>query len=174
MNEYGMINPPPRKRHRVRKAFGVVILVIAAIIIIAIAASSGSNSTSGGGGSAQQSTTPQATTPQATPQGADKVCFAVTGTGQPSISYGSDSDSRDAGGTLGDLGDGNALPWSACMPADRHALYWSLTAQLEGGGDITATVSEKRPDGTEKTLATAHASGGYQVASAEYAGWVGP
>jgi hypothetical protein len=103
------------------------------------------------------------------------VKFTVTGTGQPTIQYGSDSDTRGGGGHLGALGEGNYLPWSATMPEDDNALYYDVTAQLQGYGDITATVSEVTvhhySNGTTKTetrvLKTAHASGSYNIAMAE-------
>jgi hypothetical protein len=52
-----------------------------------------------------------------------------------------------------------------------------VTAQLEGSGNITDTVTEVITtycsDGTHKTesfpLASGHASGGYAIANAEYA-----
>ena len=150
----------PVKGHRVRRTFGAVIIIGGVITVIAVAASGTGSTGSQGTGSASATSS----------AGPDTVCFDVTGTGNPTISYGSDSDNRDAGGQIG---TGNQLPWHACMPANRDALYWDVTAQLQGGGNITATVTEVRPDGTSKTLKTAHASGGYQIANAEYVGYVG-
>jgi hypothetical protein len=177
-NPYGFIPPQqqPSKTHGCRKAAlislaaigGLVIL----IIIIVVVASSGHDSSSSTPPAAATGThAATGTTPAAKAAGPDKVCFAVTGTGTPTISYGNDNDSRDAGGQIG---TGNKLPWHACMPANRDASFWNVTAQLQGGGDITATVTEVRPDGTRKVLQTAHASGGYQIALAEYVGYVGP
>jgi hypothetical protein len=174
-NPYGMITPPPRKRrHRVRNTILAVLAALAGLIIIVIAAGSGSSTSTGAGPAVSETNTPASSATATASAGPDKVCFAVVGTGQPSISYGNDSDNRDAGGKSGPLSDGNGLPWKACMRADRSASYWDVTAQLEGGGDITATVTEVRGDGTSKLLATAHAAGGYQVAAAGYAGFVGP
>jgi hypothetical protein len=105
-----------------------------------------------------------------------RVVFSVTGSGYPSIQYGTDSNTVSPPGGYGPLGDGNALPWSATMRPDNNALYWAVSAQLEGGGNITATVSEVTTttylDGHQRSratvLATAHAAGGYNIANAEY------
>ena len=122
---------------------------------------------------------PTHTKPAVTETSAErKVLFKVTGTGDPSIQYGSDSDTRDGGGHLGALGEGNPLPWSATLPYTDGQLYWDVTAQLEGYGDITATVSlvtvHHFSDGTSKAetqlLKSAHASGGYNIAMAEAMG----
>jgi hypothetical protein len=79
---------------------------------------------------------------------------------------------------LGALCEGNALPWPATLPYTDGQLYWNVTAQLEGYGDITATVSlvavHHFSDGTSKTethlLKSAHASGGSTIAMAEAMG----
>jgi hypothetical protein len=60
---------------------------------------------------------------------------------------------------------------------DSNALYYAVTAQLEGSGDISDSVTEVITtycsDGSHKTerfqLAKGHASGGYAIAQAEYA-----
>ena len=108
----------------------------------------------------------------------DTVVFKVRGSGYPSIQYGTDSNNNSAHGGYGPLGDGNALPWSASMTYDPSALYYAVTAQLEGYGDISDSVTEVITtycsDGSHKTerfsLASGHASGGYAIAQAEYAG----
>jgi hypothetical protein len=104
--------------------------------------------------------------------------FKVTGTGYPSIQYGTDSDSRSPAGGYGPLGDGAALPWNAALAYDPDALYYAVTAQLEGSGDISDSVTEVVTtycsDGTKHAesfpLASGQASGGYNIARAEYAG----
>jgi hypothetical protein len=105
----------------------------------------------------------------------DRIVYTVTGSGYPSVQYGSDSNTVDVPGGYGPLGDGVALPFSASQRPDGNALYYDVTAQLEGGGDIAATVTEVRTtvykDGhsVEHTtqLAHAHAAGGYAIANAE-------
>lgn len=105
----------------------------------------------------------------------DTVVFRVRGTGYPSIQYGSDSSDHQATGGYGPLGDGNALPWTASLPYDPSAQYYVVTAQLEGSGSITDSVTEVIKtwcsDGTRKTesfpLAHGSASGGYAIASAQ-------
>ncbi|MFF3503687.1 hypothetical protein [Streptomyces sp. NPDC003247] len=85
--------------------------------------------------------------------------FKVWGTapagalGPLDITYGSDSDSRD-----GTWKDGE---FTATLPLDEDALYYTVTAQLQGSGDINCSVTV---DGhTEK----AHASGGYNICHAQ-------
>ncbi len=108
----------------------------------------------------------------------DTVVFAVSGSGYPSVQYGSDSDNNSAQGGYGPLGNGVALPWSASLPYNSGALYYAVSAQLQGYGDISDSVTEVITtycsDGSHKTesfpLASGHASGGYAIAQAEYAG----
>ena len=108
----------------------------------------------------------------------DVVVFKVSGSGYPSIQYGTDSNNNSVQGGYGPLGNGVALPWSASMTYDPSALYYAVTAQLQGYGDISDSVTEVImtycSDGSHKTesfpLANGHASGGYAIAQAEYVG----
>jgi len=143
-----------------------------------LSASSGSASAPSPSGSASGSPSPSAPAAPTMTRQTDKVVFKVSGSGYPSIQYGSDSDSRSPAGGYGPLGDGNALPWSASVTYDPSALYYAVSAQLEGYGDISDSVTEVITtycsDGSHKTesfpLAHGHASGGYNIAQAEYAG----
>lgn len=134
-------------------------------------------------GPASPSAPPSASASQPAPaptmtRQADKVVFKVWGSGYPSIQYGSDSDNNSARGAYGPLGDGNALPWKASLAYDPSALYYAVSAQLEGYGNIRDSVTEVITtycsDGSHHTeifpLASGHASGGYAIAQAEYAG----
>ncbi|PBC94883.1 membrane protein [Streptomyces sp. OV198] len=111
-------------------------------------------------------------TPQATPKkeattsddaAADgKVVFKVWGSAPSGtdITYGSDSDSRQ----------GSGLPMTKTLTADSDAMYFQVTAQLQGGGDINCSVTV---DGQTKK---GHASGGYNICSAQlssdfFGGW---
>lgn len=98
-----------------------------------------------------------------------RVHFVVTGTGDPSITYGSDADNRDAGGTAGFMGDGNALPWHASMRFRGDAQYYSMDAQLEGSGNIHCKIVVTGPGVQPMTVASGHASGGYSICSAQAA-----
>jgi hypothetical protein len=108
----------------------------------------------------------------------DTIVFRVWGSGYPSVQYGSDSNSNDAQGGYGPLGNGVALPWSSSLPYDPSALYYAVSAQLQGYGDISDSVTEVVTtycsDGSHHTesfpLASGHASGGYAIAQAEYTG----
>lgn len=135
-----------------------------------------SDSGSPGAGSTPAVSSPSPAAPTMTKQ-TDTVVFRVHGSGYPSIQYGSDSIDDQATGRYGPLGDGNALPWSASLRYDPGALYYAVTAQLEGSGSITDSVTEVITtwcsDSTHKTesfpLAHGSASGGYAIATAEYA-----
>jgi hypothetical protein len=104
-----------------------------------------------------------------------QVVFKVWGSGEPQITYGTDSDNRGGGGTSGSLGDANTLPWSASLPYSTSPLYWYIQAQLEGYGsikcavDVRVTVWESNGTSATKTqqIVSGHASGGYNICSAE-------
>jgi hypothetical protein len=106
----------------------------------------------------------------------DTVLFNVSGSGYPSVQYGSDSNNNDAPGSYGPLGNGVALPWSASLTYNSSALYYAVSAQLQGYGDISDSVTEvittvcsDRHHKTESfPLASGHASGGYAIGQAEY------
>ena len=186
----------PRKRHHYIRwtlaGFGALIL---AIVVIGVAAGSGTKATPAAhtstsapaAAAAAQAIDPNGeqcaaldgsgycpgdaptATPTPTVNPATTVTFTVTGWGDPSITYGTDSDNRDGGGTLGQLGDGNATPWTRSMTFDGTAQYYYISAQLEGGGAITCKIVASGPGDDPLTVATGHASGGYNVCSAQAA-----
>ncbi|MGW0163646.1 hypothetical protein ACWDWT_00425 [Streptomyces sp. NPDC003343] len=87
------------------------------------------------------------------------VTFKVWGTapsgalGPLDITYGSDSDNRDGKWKNG--------TFTATLPYDDDAMYYTVMAQLQGSGDIQCSVTV---DGhTEK----GHASGGYNICHAQ-------
>lgn len=84
------------------------------------------------------------------------VTFEVRGTAPDGvqITYGTDSENHDLAGTL---------PAKASMRYDTHALYYHLTAQLQGSGSIKIRILL---DGRE--VAHGAASGGYNIAMAQY------
>jgi hypothetical protein len=108
----------------------------------------------------------------------DVVVFKVWGSGEPSIQYGTDSSTSNPSDGAGPLGDGNYLPWQASMPYNPGALYYAVSAQLEGSGSIQDSVTEvvttwcsgSKPKTESFPLASGNASGGYGIATAEYAG----
>lgn len=142
-----------------------------------------STGASSSGGASNPSASPSTPSPSPSPvptmiKQTDVVVFRVQGTGYPSILYGTDSIQDQASGGYGPLGDGNALPWTASLPYNPGALYYAVSAQLEGSGSISDSVTEVITtwcsNGTHKTesfpLASGSASGGYTIAQAEYAG----
>ncbi len=186
--------PPPRKRHTARNVILICAGALAVIIIAAgaIGAAVGSGKTPPTATGATVATTAAtATDPNGqnclsldsqgycpgddptpaptTPPSPTTVTFIVTGTGQPDITYGSDSDHRDGGGNLGDLGQGNGLPWRASIPFDPNAQYYSIDAQLQGGGDITCKIVVTGPGWVPLVVSRGHASGSYNICSAQAA-----
>jgi hypothetical protein len=188
---------PPRKRHHyIRWTLGAIGSLILFITFVSIAAGGGGKtpvSPPAPPAAATSSPAPQEASftdpnglscaaadetsagycpgddPSPTPAPVTKVTFVVTGWGNPSITYGSDSDNRDGGGTLGQLGDGNGLPWTRTMTFSGDAMYYSLSAQLEGAGDISCKIVVSGPGDAPLTVSHGHASGGYNICSAQAA-----
>lgn len=95
------------------------------------------------------------------------ITFTVTGTGQPSILYGTDTqNAAPPDGNLGPLRDGSALPWTASLPFSTGAQFYSLQALLQGAGQITATITVTAP-GYPPLAWTATASGAFHLADVQ-------
>jgi hypothetical protein len=88
----------------------------------------------------------------------DKVVFKVWGSASAGvdITYGSDSDSIQ----------GHGLPMTKTLTLKDDAMYYNVTAQLQGGGDIHCSVTV---DGKTKS---GHASGGYNICNAQLSGGI--
>ncbi|MEW2549211.1 MmpS family transport accessory protein [Streptomyces sp. NPDC047002] len=91
-----------------------------------------------------------------------KVLFKVWGSAPSGadITYGSDSENIE----------GHGLPMSKTLALSDDAMYYDVTAQLSGGGDIHCSVT------VEGKTKTGHASGGYNICSAQlsegiFGGW---
>lgn len=108
-----------------------------------------------------------ATKPKPKPK-ADVVTFKVWGTapagalGGLDITYGSDSDNRK-----GTFSNGT---FTKTLPLNDDALYYDVTAQLQGSGDINCSITV---DGHTKK---GHAAGGFNICSAQlssglFGGW---
>lgn len=89
---------------------------------------------------------------------AGKVVFKVWGSAPSGVdvNYGSDSDSRQGAG----------LPMTKTLKLDSEALYYNVSAQLQGGGDINCSVTV---NGQSKK---GHASGNYNICSAQLNGGI--
>lgn len=106
-----------------------------------------------------------------------EIAFEVTGEAPNGvdITYGSDTDSRSGNSSTDEYGMPTAtLPWEESLKIDDNALYYSVTAQLNGGGDINCGLVI---DG--ETVAKGHASGDYNICSAQtnqdlFGGWSVP
>jgi hypothetical protein len=90
-----------------------------------------------------------------TPQG---VTYACTGSAPDgvSITYGSDSSNTAA----------SALPFQASSSLDSQAEYYDITAQLQGSGSITCTLTVQS-DVSGTVTKEGSATGGYEIASVE-------
>jgi hypothetical protein len=111
-------------------------------------------------------TTPPTTAPPiAGAADSGKVVFKVWGNapagvlGSLDITYGSDSDSN-----TGHFKDGT---FSATLPYDQDAMYYAVTAQLQGSGDVKCSVT------VEGQVKTGHAAGGYNICDAQLSGFAG-
>ena len=100
-----------------------------------------------------------------------RVRFVVTGYAPDGadITFGSDSDSRTPPGSLGFDGSGTAIPWRGSLRFDGSARYYSLNAQLNGSGDIRCKIVVTGPGDAPLTVSHGHASGGYNICSAQAA-----
>ncbi|MEV6404165.1 hypothetical protein AB0M58_14620 [Streptomyces bobili] len=168
---------PPRKSNRGKiiglGCIGVIGLIIAIAVVSTVVSGGGDNESGDSDGVKPTASTTKDGQPTTEANPSDKaaetneskedkakvVVFKVWGTapvgalGAMDITYGSDSDNRQ-----GKWKDGK---FEASLPLDDDALYYSVTAQLQGSGDINCSVTV---DGhTEK----AHAAGGYNICSAQ-------
>jgi len=128
------------RRSTVRQARAYLAIAgLALLTAVATGASSCDTSTDGGGSSAGK--------------GATEVSFSVTGSAPSGvdITYGNDSSNYQ----------GSAPPFNATLPIVKGALYYQVTAQLQGDGDITCEVQ------IGDAVKTGHAVGGYNICSVQ-------
>lgn len=163
---------------------GLFALVIIIGVIAAVAGSSKKSGPSVGGttvavpteqpSAASTGSTAPAVTVKRT---VTRIVFRVRGDAPDGadITYGSDSDNRSPQGGLGFDGSGEALPFTASLKFHSSALYYDISAQLQGSGNIScqvlAKVTRYWSDGTHisrhKVLAHGHASGGFNICDAQ-------
>ncbi|WP_406215403.1 hypothetical protein [Streptomyces canus] len=169
--------PPPPKKIGAGKVIGlgclglVGLFVLIALIGAVAGGGSGSNDSKGADTTKASGSTLKGDKAADGSGGSDKkvdsepkvdkkvVVFKVWGTapagalGPLNITYGSDSDNRDGAFENG--------KFEATLPLDDDAMYFNVTAQLQGSGDIhcSVTVGGK----TKK----AHAAGDYNICMAQ-------
>lgn len=157
--------PPPPKKGGAGKVIGLGCLGLVGLFVLIALVGAVVGGGSGSGGSKSQTTRADGTKAAGAAAERDKkvdkkvVVFKVWGTapagalGPLNITYGSDSDNRD-----GDFENGE---FKATLPLDENALYFNVTAQLQGSGDIncSVTVGGKTKKG--------HAAGDYNICSAQ-------
>lgn len=160
--------PQPPKKAGAGKIIGIGCLgIIGLFVLIGIVGalvSNGSGSKKPSGSNAVQPATDagRSSAPKASPtKQAEKktVVFRVWGTapagalGPLDITYGSDTDNRK-----GTFDNGT---FEATLPMNKNAMYYTVSAQLQGSGDINCSVTI---DGKTKK---GHASGGYNICDAQ-------
>lgn len=177
--------PQPPKKRGIGKVVGFGCLGFLAVIVLiaVIGAAVGSGKSNNTSSDKPAATTSTSDKPAAANKASSKpktsgsdnktaktVTFRVWGTapagdlGPLDITYGSDSDTRK-----GKFASGK---FEATLPLNDKAMYYNVTAQLQGSGDIncSVTVDGKTQQG--------HASGGYNICSAQlssdmFGGWSG-
>jgi hypothetical protein len=172
----GFPPPPPPKKNGGKIALigcgGVLALALFGGCVAAVSSVDDSDSSDSTASSAPASTVkpqpsaadPTTVDPTPAPKASEApkketVVFKVWGTapsgalGPLSITYGSDSDTREGSFKNGEF--------TATLPLDGDAMYYMVTAQLQGSGDINCSVTI---DGETKK---AHASGGYNICHAQ-------
>ncbi|MEU6776459.1 hypothetical protein [Streptomyces sp. NPDC046759] len=179
---WGAPPPQPPKKRSVGKAVGFGCLGVVALFVVIgiVGAAAGGGSSKNSGSSGKNDTAGAA--PHTSKSGDNKaktggaksdtaphtVTFKVWGTapagalGGLDISYGSDTDTRK-----GTFKNGK---FTADLPFKKDAMYYTVTAQLQGSGDINCSVTV---DGHTKS---GHASGGYNICDAQlsstlFGGW---
>ncbi|WP_328320974.1 hypothetical protein [Streptomyces sp. NBC_00388] len=165
--------PQPQKKHTARNVFiGLGGLLVALIVVgAALGGSDGDKKSDtakdtpavSASKPAEKADAKPAAKPKAKPaekKKAEVVTFKVWGTapagalGPIDITYGSDSDNIK----------GSGVPMTTTLKVSKDAMYYNVTAQLQGKGDIHCSVSV---GGKTKT---AHAQGGYNICSAQLSG----
>ncbi|MEU9454815.1 hypothetical protein [Streptomyces sp. NPDC048277] len=151
---------PPKEGPGAGKVIGLGCLGLVGVAVVigiaAVAVSGNSSNDSGNSASKPASTTTTGDKKGGAPK---TVVFKVWGTapagalGGLDINYGSDSDTRK-----GVFKNGS---FTATLPLEKGAMYYTLNAQLQGSGDINCSVTM---DGQSTS---AHASGGYNICAAQ-------
>lgn len=176
---------PPKKKHTIRNISLAAVGILTACIIIGAATSKNPTGTTAASTATAEPSWPSpystdginwatptgdtsytdipivppptdATSPAATAP--DQVVFHCTGSTNGDgidIMYGPEGSNYSA----------SHLPFTKTMSLDDTAQYYSVTAQLQGGGHVTCTTSVTQDGDT--TVKKATASGGYNIAMAE-------
>lgn len=154
--------PPPKKKHTGLRIFlGAIGAFVLLLIIVSVATGSHSNGTPAASSSDASSAAPspssapvsQAAAPQPspTPAAPDTVTFIVSGS-VANVTYGPAG--SDFTGTV-------PMDKTLTIPSSPPS-YYAVNAQLQGGGTVSCSI---QVDG--KTISTATASGGYNIADCE-------
>lgn len=152
---------PQHPQHTPRKkSHGCLITSIVGVVILGLAGFGGCAAIVANAPDPGTSTAPVPSdtgyhgTESPTHKAAPKVAFKVSGSAPAGvdITYGSDSDNRQGG---------SDVPWHASLKRQSGAMWYSVTAQLQGSGDITCSVTI---GGHTKK---GHASGSYNICQAQ-------
>jgi hypothetical protein len=181
---------PPRKRHPAR----TTAIIVASIVVVFIVGAVASAKTPKGqhhGTVAAAAPAPAAAThpakghrdapttapvssppPVTVTRTVKRVVFIVTGSapGGAQITYGSDSEN------LSPPGGAASPPWHASVPLNLGALYYAVSAQLQGSGNISCRVvlrvtrywSDGTHESASRVLATGRAENSYNICQAQF------
>jgi hypothetical protein len=156
--------PPRDNRRRTSKIIlsivgGVIGLFVFLAVVGAVIDGTGSQKPAAAplGTSSPDATRKASAKSKAKPK-ADVVTFVVNGRAPSGVdvTYGTDTDNRQGP---------KRLPVRRTLKFTKKALYYVVSAQLNGSGDITCKVLHNG-----KPVASGHASGGYSICSAQWNG----
>lgn len=179
-NQPPVAGPPPRRqsRHRTRNILlslasaAFLLIVIGIVAAVAGAPKPAGSSSVTGGTSSPAPAAPAAAVPTTPPPSTPTtVTFMVSGTGEPSIQYGNNSDNISPPQcTGGDLGESCTLGFTATLPYTGTAEYWNINAQLDSsGGTISCSITVSGPGDKPLVVASGQASGAFQICDAQAA-----
>lgn len=148
--------PRPKNKRAAKICLGIIGGCAALAVVVGL--------TSGGGQPQTASAAPTETASSGATHAtkakrkADVVTFIVTGQAPAGVdvTYGTDTDNRQGP---------KRLSVRRTLKFDKKALYYVVTAQLQGSGDINCKVMHNG-----KTVASGHASGTYNICSAQWNG----
>ncbi|HEY3869716.1 MAG TPA: SHOCT domain-containing protein [Actinocrinis sp.] len=169
--------PAPPKKNSAPKILGFGCLGLVALVVVIVVASALASSGKTGTGSVAagaSASAPAAAGSDAAvaPASAASAAAPASSAAQvaPTVAYSCTGSAPDGVnityGPEGTNDSASSLPFSASQPLTASALYVTVTAQLQGSGQVSCTTTVTYGAGQTVTQ-TGNASGGYNIASAE-------
>lgn len=151
------------RRHKVLTGTGALAVVIIAVVATNSGHKASPSAASGAVAVAASASAPSAPAPSSSgPAPATRIEFIVSGSAPDGIDI-------TYGPSGSDLSGPSSLDGTAKMsvPFDASADYYALSAQLQGGGDITCKIVATGPGDAPLTVSSGAASGSYNICSAQ-------